>query len=240
MRILTRDQVREVDRRAIEDWGMSGLVLMENAGCGATELILKHFAAASERQQAFTATICCGAGNNGGDGFVIARHLQIAGWEPKILLFAPPEKLQGDAEANHRIAQQAGIPINVFHREMFDQANDGESQIERLMQGADCVVDALLGTGASGDPRSPYDAAIRGINDARESGSWVVAVDLPSGLDCQTGQAGKPTVHADATATFVAAKPGLASADAKQFVGELSVVSIGVPPKLIDDVAGAH
>ncbi|MDA7980315.1 MAG: NAD(P)H-hydrate epimerase [Pirellulales bacterium] len=253
MQILTRDQVREVDRKAMEDWGMSGLVLMENAGRGVAEIILHHISAAEGVKPPASSSqpnvaICCGAGNNGGDGFVIARHLQIAGVPAVVYMFAPAEKLPTDAAANYAIAQRAGIRIE--DRSQHNKGNSSradESSLAEMLSESDVIVDALLGTGARGNPRAPYDAAIRAINLAGSAGSWVVAVDVPSGLDCQTGEVGEPTVRADLTATFVAAKPGLVSEsvtdshveddDVKGHVGHLAIVSIGVPPALIAEIS---
>lgn len=241
MLILSRDQVREVDRRAIEEWGISGLVLMENAGRGCCEIVLAHLAARKHQLSPPQVAICCGAGNNGGDGFVIARHLQIAGVESRVLLFASPEKLRGDAETNYKIARQAGVPIEVFPAAEFSKTQSlAEQTLLNEIRGSTVIVDALLGTGATGNPRPPFDAAIAAINSAKEGGSWVLAVDLPSGLDCQTGEIGSPTVRADVTATFVSAKPGLLAWPAAEHVGELNIVSIGVPPSLIREVACGH
>ena len=232
--MLTRQQVREVDRRAIEEYGMSGLVLMENAGRGVAdklcEWLANRVAGAGPKGSPGDApltVICCGKGNNGGDGFVVARHLDLRGWPVKVLLLADPAELTGDAAANYRILEKSDL-----HVEVFTDSVDSD-RLDRSLASADWIVDALLGTGATGDPRPPYDQAIVRIN---ASGKPVVAIDLPSGLDCDTGQPGTPTIRAAHTCTFVAAKPGFFAPGAKQFTGDVHVLDIGAPRKLIEEI----
>ncbi|MGC4006675.1 MAG: NAD(P)H-hydrate epimerase [Pirellulales bacterium] len=141
---LTRAEVRDVDRRAIEEFGVPGIVLMENAGRGVAEIL-------SEDCGAGPVVICCGKGNNGGDGFVIARHLELRGIAVEILLFCEADALTGDAATNYRIASAAGLPITIC----ADRA-DRPSWLPRVaakLAGVSWVVDALLGTGAVGEPR---------------------------------------------------------------------------------------
>lgn len=231
--VLTRDQVRRVDALAIERYGMTGLVLMENAGRGAVDALLAfdpslRGSAESERRDAPQVVILCGKGNNAGDGFVIARHLDVRGVAVRVLLLAPPSELAGDAHANYSILQHTDVPI----------VDVSPSAIEPLLEqhaaGAPWLVDALLGTGATGEPREPFATAIRWMNaqPARR-----LAVDLPSGLDCDTGEPTNATVRADLTTTFVAAKPGFLVPQAKLYVGELRIVDIGVPPRLVREAA---
>jgi NAD(P)H-hydrate epimerase len=218
---LTRQQVREVDRRAIEQCGMSGLVLMENAGRGCAEKIC-------ELGIAGPVVICCGRGNNGGDGFVIARHLEIRGCEVRVLLFCNPDLLRGDAAANLSVLRHCDVPVSVL-------GHAAVSQVESLLAGADWIVDALLGTGAKGEPRPPINDVIHVLNrwSARR-----LAIDLPSGLDCDTGHPARATFHADHTCTFVAAKSGFAVDQARPYLGQIHVLDIGVPKRLVADVAG--
>jgi len=222
--VLSREQVRRLDRWAIERYGFSGLVLMENAGRGVAD-VLQRLGIAGR------VVICCGKGNNAGDGFVIARHLDLRGFAVEVLLWADPEELTGDAAANFRILQKTDVPIVVL----------GDScQAEQLAQrldGAAWVVDALLGTGARGEPRPPFDGVIEAINRAAAP---KLAVDLPSGLDCDTGQAAKHTVRAAHTCTFVAKKPGFLVPGAEQFTGEIHVLDIGTPRKLLDEVLASR
>src|SRR6516162_10003742 len=191
-RSLTRNQVRDVERRAIADYGLPGIVLMENAGRGAAELLIKLGISGS-------VVICAGKGNNGGDGFVIARHLEIRGFETGVLLFCEPAELSGDAAINHRVLTAAGQSLIVLG------ATPDANNLNRRLSSADWIVDALLGTGTQGAIREPYLTAIAAINRA---GKKVFAVDLPSGMDCDTGQPLGACVQANHTATFVARKVG--------------------------------
>jgi NAD(P)H-hydrate epimerase len=170
--------------------------------------------------------VCCGKGNNAGDGFVIARHLDLRGYEPRVLLWADPAELTSDAAANFAIIEKAGLSIEVFGNAHHAQ------RLAAALAGAAWIVDALLGTGAQGEPRAPLDAVIHQLN---EHTAPILAADLPSGLDCDTGQAAKHTIRAAHTCTFVAAKPGLLANGAREYVGELHVLDIGAPRKLVED-----
>jgi NAD(P)H-hydrate epimerase len=208
--MLTRAQVREVDRRAIEDFGVPGVVLMENAGRGAASVLLELGASGP-------VVICCGKGNNGGDGFVIARHLDNHGVVVRILLFAKPNDLTGDAQTNFRIVEKSGLTIAILPE---------PAEVTRALAAASWIVDALFGTGLGGPVRPPYDGVIEAVN---ASGKPVLAVDLPSGLDCDTGFPMGPTVRAGHTVTFVEPKAGFANPEAREWLGEVHVVDIGAP-----------
>lgn len=216
----TREQSRQIDRLAIDEYGISSLVLMENAGRGTVDVL--------ERLGIHgPVVILCGKGNNAGDGFVIARHLEIRGHACKVLLLAPPAKLTGDAAANFAILEKSTVPIVEI---------ESPAELDEHGRGADWLVDALLGTGARGEPRPPFDAAIRWMNaqPARRLG-----VDVPSGLDCDSGEPSAHTVRADHTCTFAATKIGFTRQEAKPYVGAVHVCDIGVPPNLLDRVASA-
>jgi NAD(P)H-hydrate epimerase len=215
---LSREQLRALDRRAIEEFGVPGVVLMENAGRGAAELLLALGAKGP-------VAICSGKGNNGGDGFVIARHLDNHRIPVRVHLFARPEELAGDAAVMYRIIEGACVPLT-----MHAGAPLSEEDLRRELSSAEWVVDALFGTGLSGPVRPPFDRVITAIN---ESGVPVLAVDIPSGLDCDTGQPLGPTVRARHTATFVAMKKGYAQATAKEWLGTVHVLDIGAPRYLI-------
>jgi NAD(P)H-hydrate epimerase len=219
LRALTRDEVRAIDRRAIDEFGMSGLVLMENAGRGAAELLVSLGISGP-------VVICAGKGNNGGDGFVIARRLDYLGFEPRVVLFADPATLTGDAAANYRVLQAAGLAGYAC------QHLPEPAELDRQLAGADWIVDALLGTGTRGTIREPYVAVIEAINRA---GKKVFAVDLPSGLDCDTGRPLGACVRARHTATFVARKTGFDRPGAADWTGAVEVIDIGVPRRLLHD-----
>lgn len=218
---LTREQVRAIDRRAIDEFGIPGVVLMENAGRGATEVLLRLGVRG-------TVTVCAGKGNNGGDGFVIARHLDLHGQPVRVLLFARPEDLTGDAAVNYQIIARSGLPIAVFPDATFDdrslQADLGRSA---------WLVDALFGTGLTGAVRAPFDRVITAMN---ATGVPVLAVDIPSGLDCDTGLPLGPCIRATHTVTFVAQKQGFANPAAKEWLGEVHVAHIGAPRALLGGV----
>ncbi|BBO35345.1 NAD(P)H-hydrate epimerase [Lacipirellula parvula] len=243
--VLTREQVRRVDAIAIERYGISGLVLMENAGRGAVEAVLGFDAALGEgagpggraprlagdaaTRADYPVAVLCGKGNNAGDGFVIARHLEIRGVAVRVMLLAAASELAGDALANYAILQRCDVPI-------FDVSHgDVAAQLDEHAGGAVWLVDALLGTGAMGEPREPFATAIRWMNaqPARR-----LAIDVPSGLDCDSGVAAAAAVRADLTVTFAAAKPGLLVPQAAAYVGELSIADIGLPPRLVREAAG--
>jgi NAD(P)H-hydrate epimerase len=220
--ILTRDQSRRLDRLAMDEYGMSGLVLMENAGRGATDVLVGEGIEGP-------VMICCGKGNNAGDGFVMARHLDLRGYQARVFLWSDPDKLQGDAAANFAILRKTDVPVTVFSQG-FAENEEQRRSFEDELAGAAWVVDALLGTGAQGEPRPPFDTVIERINASQKR---VLAVDVPSGLDCDTGRPAEHAIRASVCCTFAAAKPGLLMPQAEPFVGRLHVLDIGTPRKLI-------
>jgi NAD(P)H-hydrate epimerase len=219
MPLLDRAATREVDRRAIEEYGLPGIVLMENAGRGIAETIVRL-----DLPQPFL--ICCGKGNNAGDGFVIARHLDLLKLSVWVAVWSVPSELKGDAAINHAVVERSGVPIEVL------TDDTGQQRLDQRLRSTGTIVDALLGTGASGNPRPPLDQVIDQLN---RSGLPIVAVDLPSGLDCDTGKASPQTICARHTCTFVAMKPGLVAHGADRYTGQIHVVSIGAPRKLIEE-----
>jgi NAD(P)H-hydrate epimerase len=213
---ISRDQARQLDRRAVQEYGMASVMLMENAGRGVADRLCALGIAGP-------VAVCCGRGNNGGDGFVVARHLDLRGYAVRVLLFADPAELAGDAALNFQVLQRSGVPIR------WPEAADLDSE----WYGCAWVVDALLGTGAIGEPRPPLDQVIERIN---AQGAPVLAVDLPSGLDCDTGQPARRTVEAAHTCTFVAPKPGFFVPAAERYIGQIHVLDIGAPRKLVDAI----
>jgi NAD(P)H-hydrate epimerase len=216
MRYLSAEESRNVDWLAKSQGHIMGIVLMENAGRGIAEILL------AEKPKG-KVVICCGRGNNGGDGFVIARHLNAAGVDVQVLLFADPKELMGDACMNHAIIAHSDISIKVL---ISPSAED----LKSIFKDAVWVVDALVGTGQKGALRPPFDIVVRQIN---ESGVKVLAVDLPSGLDADTGIASDPTIKATITATMVTPKIGFQNPEAQSYLGKLMVVGIGLPKWLL-------
>jgi NAD(P)H-hydrate epimerase len=210
--LLTRDQARALDEQAIRDLGIPSIVLMENAGRNMAELLLKLGTAGS-------VAVCCGKGNNGGDGFVIARHLGIAGIDVRVLLFAEAAALTGDAAINFNILVKSSLPVMAM-------LPLDEDKLRTTLVEADWIVDALFGTGLQGPVRPPFDRVIEAIN---ASGKRVLAVDIPSGLDCDTGRPLGATVRATHTATVMANKVGFVKPEALPWVGQVHVIDLGVP-----------
>jgi NAD(P)H-hydrate epimerase len=210
---LTRDQVRAFDKHAIEQLGIPAAVLIENAGRGAAQ-VLQRLGIRGR------VVIGCGKGNNGGDGLVIARHLANWGFDLLILLFSHPRDLSPDAALEWNITQRMGLPAQIWADENLD-----ESRLTAILADADWIVDALFGTGLTGPVRPPLDRVIERIN---ASGVRVLAIDIPSGLDCDTGEPLGACIHAAHTATFVAPKLGFQNSVAGPWTGQIHVVDIGI------------
>lgn len=217
---LSRAQVREVDRRAIAEYGLLPEVLMENAGRGAVDHLERLGISGP-------VVICCGVGNNGGDGLVMARHLDLRGHTVRTLVWGDPRRMSPETARNLDVLERAGLGPELLGNE------PGIDRLVRALDGAGWVVDALLGTGSQGEPRAPLAGVIGQINAA---GIPVLAVDLPSGLDCDTGLAAGQAIRAQHTVTFVALKPGFAVPGAEAFTGTVHVTDIGVPRRLLTEV----
>ena len=198
------ERMRATDRWAIEVRGIASTELMERAGAGLSRAV-------AELVPDGPVAVVCGGGNNGGDGYVAARLLRGLGREVRVLAVVPVERLQGDARVNAELL--AGPAPEPFAADRLD--------------GAAVAVDALLGTGFSGEPREEVRAAIVALNAA---GAPVVAADVPSGVDASSGAIAGEAVRAARTATFAAAKPGLWINPGKAHAGEVRVVDIGIPP----------
>jgi NAD(P)H-hydrate epimerase len=222
VRVMSRDEVRRVDAWAIQEIGVPGVVLMENAGRRCAELAIRILAGAADPK----VCVFCGGGNNGGDGYVIARHLLNAGVPTRVVLCGDPAKVQGDARINLDVLERLGHRV-----ECVDPGCEGAVASIRGFGGdASLIVDALFGTGLRGQLRPEYRAVVEAINAL---GRPILAVDIPSGLDCDTGRPLGAAIRAAYTVTFVAVKKGfLASPEAESYVGELHVASIGVEPPM--------
>jgi NAD(P)H-hydrate epimerase len=227
---LTRDEVRELDRRAIEEFGVPGIVLMENAGRGAAELLMRL------NPDRKPVVILCGPGNNGGDGFVIARHLDNAGWPVSVRVFAEVANgavpvLSPDAATNYTRFRQSHW-VRLAHPNHWSVHPLLRDELWDELKTHCWVVDALFGTGLSRPLAVPFDEVIAQINSSQNP---VLAVDFPSGLDCDTGGLLGPTVRATHTATFVAPKRGFLNPNSKQWTGEVHTIDIGAPRALVDE-----
>lgn len=239
---LTRDQVRQIDVAAWTDYRLPGVVLMENAGRGAAELLL------AQRLRG-PVLLCAGKGNNGGDAFVVARYLDLAGIPVELLTCAPPAAQSPDAAVFREVVERAGLPTRPWpgpgwHAPLStvsqpDQSTDATPRTTPLdLTRFEWIVDGLLGTGARGAPGPELATLIDSIN---ASGRPVLALDLPSGLDCDTGLPPGACIRATLTATFVAPKVGFSIPSAQEFLGRVAVVDIGVPRILREQaLAGRH
>ncbi len=222
MHIVTASQMQELDRRTIHEAGVPGKVLMERAGIGVVAALEQTFGSPRGK----TVTIFCGKGNNGGDGFVVARLLRGKKCKVHVCLLANPRDLKGDAKTMYqRFAKLAGTS-KVW-------ASPSEAKIHQLLGHSDFVVDALLGTGISSPVQDEYRTAIEAISD---SGLPAIAVDIPSGIHTDSGAILGTAVQARLTATFGYPKLGLFLGPAIDHVGDIHYVDIGIPTNYIDDM----
>lgn len=212
--LLSCDEVRSIDRAAMEELGLSGVLLMENAARGVCDAILR------ETPQPGNIRILCGPGNNGGDGLALARQLSARDRDARVFLVTSGKELTPDADFNRRVWLAAGGSV-----EDGDQLNDLDFMLREL-SARDLVVDCLLGTGVRGAVRDPFRTLIAAVN---QSPARVLAVDVPSGLDCDTGVAAGECIRADRTVTFVGRKRGFAAPTAAEFTGTVEVAHIGTP-----------
>jgi NAD(P)H-hydrate epimerase len=226
LRPLSRDEVRGIDARAAGEFGMPTLVLMENAGRGAADL-LRERAGAAKGPDPVRVLVLCGPGNNGGDGGVVARHLDLWGFAVRVVWFADPGALRGDAAVQWAVLDRSGFD----QRAWDDDPATNPGRLDALLAGADWVVDGLLGTGLTRPVEGALRAAIEAVN---RSGKPVLALDLPSGLDADQGVPLGVAVRARVTATFVAPKLGFEAPGASGYTGEVVVVDIGAPRRLLE------
>ncbi len=218
--IVTPGQMQSLDAEAIEKYQIPGLVLMENAGRGSAEFILSEFGAQCSKGTA----VLCGPGNNGGDGFVIARHLFQHGVRVRIFCLAPIEKFKGDALANYVIARNLHIP---FSEILSDHDARG---LEDILGSYGLIVDAIFGTGLSRAVSGRFALAIEAANN---SSPPIVSIDIPSGISGQTGHVLGCAIRAAATCTMALPKVGLVTSPGFEFTGRLHIVEIGIPGQAV-------
>ena len=207
--VLTTDQMIEVDRLMIEEWEITLMQMMENAGRNFADLARRQM---EETVQGKRVAILCGYGNNGGGGMVAARHLHNWGASVGAILIGDEKRLKDIPIHQWRILQRMKITRSTLE-----------------LSSTDLILDAMLGYGAEGDPRPPISDW---IHLANKSGRPILSLDTPSGLDTTTGIPGSPCIHASATLTLALPKTGLLTATAKPFIGDLYLADIGVPPEL--------
>lgn len=214
------DEVRKIEQRAI-DIGMSSLLMMENAGRSIAELILQS-------PPEGPCVILCGKGNNGGDGLVIARHLDNAGAQVRVLVFAEEKDLSHDAKIHFNILRQSDVEVHVFPE---DKPN--RTAIEEKWNEAELIIDAIFGSGLQGALRAPFDQIVTWVNE-REAN--VLAVDVPSGIHGDTGKAEGPAIRAQQTCCMISIKKGLLEPGSRAWTGQLHCYDVGVPRALMADV----
>ena len=219
-RTLSRDQVREVDRRAIQDYGIPGIVLMENASRAVADFARRRLSSLVNPR----VVVVTGTGNNAGDGFAVARLLHNAQLPVVVFLAGDPARITGDARTNLEIIQRMQLDIRTLSQDQ--QALDG---LRTELAKADLVIDAIFGTGLSGQVHGFYAQVIETLNAAD---SPILAVDIPSGLDCDTGLPLGLAVRAVATVTFVARKKGFVAPGADAYTGQVHIADIGAPREL--------
>lgn len=221
MKIVTSNQMREIDRYTIEEIGIPGIVLMENA---AMSVVSETIDIAKKTTKV---VVCCGIGNNGGDGFAIARILKCNNINVSIVLIGEYTKITGDAKINYEIANK--LNIEVFH---YSNIEDNE-KFNGIISKCDLIYDGIFGTGLRRDIEGIYFDAISLIN---KSHAYKIAVDTPSGIDADNGHIKKIAVYADKTITFCLPKVGLLLFPAAEYVGELVVADIGIPFDSLDRI----
>ncbi len=226
MKLVTREEMRELDRRTIEEIGILGLVLMENAGRGTAQIIKKRFGPEKKKVAIF-----CGRGNNGGDGLVVARYLKNWGWSVKVYLLSEKEKITGDAKVNLEVWLKMGGELKEILNE--EELHLIKEEIEKF----DLIVDALLGTGLKDEVKGISKEAIHLINAL---GKPVIAIDVPSGIDATSGKVLGVAVKATLTATFGLPKIGLLIHPGLEYTGELFVVDISIPQVLVEEMNLKH
>lgn len=229
MKLPSAKEMQALDRCAIEDFGIPGIVLMENAGVGTVRMMERLLGPCRNT----FACILVGPGNNGGDGLVIGRHLHQHGCKPVFFFLVNPDRLGGDAATNMAIVKNLKLPFHVI---------DTESRVPTLpvlykqieSRGLPCyaIVDAIFGIGLDRAVEGHFAAAITKVNDRDFAhGVPVVAVDCPSGMDADSGKIMGTCVRADYTATYGCAKPGHFIHDSREFTGKLEIIDIGIPPE---------
>lgn len=230
-RVLSVEQVRAVDRLAVERYAMHSLVLMENAARSCVEWLERNFPTPLNGQQRSLVALC-GKGNNGGDGLAIARHAEYLGWNCSVFVAGERESLSSDARANAEILAAGPAPTEI----VFGWDARYQTILDDRLAAAHVVLDAMLGTGVEGAPRPPFD---EWIERANRSAGKRVAIDMPTGVNAITGDISPGGYFkADATLTFVALKPAMQLPQSNALFGEIDVMSIGIPLSLIKFLLG--
>ncbi len=219
MHIVTSDEMRRIDRRATDEYGIPSLLLMEHAAAAITETVRSRY------PDAEAAAIFCGTGKNGGDGFAVARLLHNRGVTPIVLIVGERERISGDAAINLEICRRLGLPMfDITGGEFLDTALARASE-------TDVIVDAIFGTGLNRPAEGIYGDAIRGMLSLRLP---IVSVDLPSGLDASSHEVLEPAIRAEVTVTFALPKVAHVFEPASSWCGEIVIADISIPRPAVD------
>ncbi len=224
MKLATAQQMRNIDARTMREYSIAGLDLMENAGAGIATVIEREFAPVSRKR----VTVVCGKGNNGGDGLVVARHLRSKGAEVSVFLLAGAGELKGDPAVNLQRWEALGGAV----KELAGESSGPWGELKESLAGADLAVDAVLGTGATGALTGKVGTAAQALQGCA---CPVVSVDVPTGVDADTGAAGEPCVRAALTATLALMKRGLFLYPGVERAGKVVLVDIGVPGPCVEE-----
>ncbi len=227
MRLVTASEMREMDRLAINDIGIPGVVLMENAAKGATEVFMSHYNPSLDSE----ILVICGKGNNGGDGYVMARYLHNRGMKVSVIITGRKSAISGDAAVNLSVIEKLGIEISEIHDETVF-----ENFTQRL-SGCSYIIDGIFGTGLNSPVTGIYKRIIDAINSSKKT---VIAIDIPSGVNSDTGGIMGAAVRADLTVTFGFAKPGHYIHPGALLTGRVVTVDIGIPGMISDRLETTH
>ena len=229
MFVAGQREMQQMDRYTMEELGLPGIVLMENAGSRIVEEIIasaKNLPNATNKKPKII--ILAGGGNNGGDGFVVARRLVDIGWEPALWLLVEPEKITGDAKVHLEAYIKRRLPLYTINQ---------LQEINHHLEQADIIVDAMLGTGVKGTVREPFSHIIKMVNERpRLNDSIVISVDIPSGVNSDDGKVVGEAIRATKTISFVCPKKGFFLQDGPKYIGEWKAVDISVPPSVVQDL----
>lgn len=219
VKALTRKQTRAVDQYIINKIGFPSVILMENAGRG----IALHMLSMNLKGKVI---VCSGKGNNGGDGYVITRYLNINNINVEVYVFAHENDIKGDAKIHHDIVKKMGIPIKYF-----DQHNLSHNSLLNNLNNAEWIIDGLFGTGLTDRPETFYFDLINTIN---ATSAKILSIDIPSGLDCDTGKPFGTSIKANVTCTLISMKTGFSNKEAEKHLGKIEIINLGVPNKIIE------
>lgn len=220
MRYITSQEMKQIDRRAIEEFGIPSLILMENAGSGAAKVALDMVKDLDDKKVISVS----GKGNNGGDGFVCSRHLLNNGVDIEVFLTDKPSQLKGDAKINFGILRRMRAKIRIL------KTDKDFKLFKEKLKDAQLIIDAIFGIGLSGKIEKPYSTAIRAMNQSKKS---ILAIDVPSGLDATTGDILGTCIKAKRTVTFGLPKTGFIKNRGPSSTGELIIVDISIPKQLL-------